>query len=128
MSPHVLVVEDNRDSRKLITWLLEDEGYTFREASTAEQGLSWVESESFDIILMDISLPAMDGQEATRRLRSDPRFREIPIIAVTAHAVRGKYEEIMSSGVSALITKPIDEIVLLENIKSLLIHKDPIHG
>lgn len=70
--------------------------------------------------MMDISLPGMDGKEATRRIRANPGTAGLPVIAVTAHAVMGEADSIMASGVSALITKPIDEIRLLDAIAALL--------
>ncbi len=69
---------------------------------------------------MDISLPGIDGMEATKRLRADPRFADIPILALTAHAVEGETEKIVASGVSELLTKPIDEDLLIARIASWL--------
>lgn len=114
----ILVVEDNPDNMKLLAWALEDEGYAFEGAASAEEALLALERRHFDLVLMDISLPGMDGTEATRRLRARPRFAELPIIAVTAHAVQGEAEKILAAGVSALLTKPIDEAGLLESIRS----------
>ena len=120
MDKRILIVEDNADNMKLITWILEDEGYEFTGVTSAEAALEILEEQRFNLILMDISLPGMDGNEATRRLRADQRFEDLPILAVTAHAVEGEAETIMSSGVSALATKPIDEDALLKTIRSLL--------
>jgi CheY-like chemotaxis protein len=116
----ILVVEDNPDNMKLLAWALEDEGYAFEGAASAEEALLALERRHFDLVLMDISLPGMDGMEATRRLRADPRFASLPVIAVTAHAVQGEAERILDAGASALITKPIDEAGLLESIRSHL--------
>lgn len=127
MNASILVVEDNADNMKLIAWLLEDAGFSLRAAGSAEEALDLVETRRFDLVLMDISLPGMDGMEATRRLRAKPEYRNIPIIAVTAHAVRGAAEEILASGVSALVTKPIDEDELLNTIGSFL-SKEKCHG
>ncbi len=123
MSASILVVEDNPDNMKLITWVMEDEGYALTCVGSAEEALEAVDKESFDLVLMDISLPGMDGKEATRRLRSKPEFDSLPILAVTAHAVKGEAEDILASGVSALITKPIDEDQLLQTVKSFLSRK-----
>ena len=120
MSARILIVEDNADNMKLITWVLEDEEYDVKGTTTAEEALDMLENESFDLVLMDISLPGMDGKEATRRLRADSKFESLPIIAVTAHAVKGEAEQIMASGVSALATKPINEEELVQTIKSYL--------
>ena len=116
----VLVVEDNPDNRKLIAWVLEDAGYRFLSVDTAEAGLETLEQQNVDIVLMDVSLPGMDGKEATRRLRAQPRWERLPVVAVTAHATRDELESIRASGVSAVVTKPIEETVLLNLMGSLL--------
>ena len=120
MSASILVVEDNPDNRKLITWLLEDEDFEIVCAETAEEGIELIEQRAFDLVLMDVSLPGMRGDEATKILKGNPRFKDLPIIAVTAHAVKGEHEKILASGVSALVTKPIDEDELLDTIRSFL--------
>ena len=74
----------------------------------------------FDLIVMDISLPGMDGKEATRRLRADRRFERMPILAVTAHAIKGEDDAILASGVSEIVTKPIDEDHFLEVLRTHL--------
>lgn len=120
MNVRVFVVEDNPDNCKLITWLLEDEGYSWEVAATAEEALARLEEQPFDLVLMDISLPDMDGAEATRQLRAQPRFAALPIIAITAHAIKGEAERILASGVTALVTKPIDDDQLLATMRSVL--------
>lgn len=120
MGNKILVVEDNPDNMKLVTWILEDEEYAVTGVNCAEDCLTKVESEEFDVILMDISLPGIDGKEATRRLRAQERFQSLPIIALTAHAIKGEDEEILASGVTDLITKPLDEEVLLDRLRKLL--------
>ena len=120
MSSKILVVEDNPDNMRLFAWTLEDEGYAFAGVRSAEEALSLLEHQSFDLVLMDISLPGIDGKEATRRIRANPRFARLPVIAVTAHAIKGEDAAILGSGVDALITKPVDEAMLLRTIRSLL--------
>ncbi len=120
MSASILVVEDNPDNMKLIYWVMEDEGYALTCVGSAEEALEVLDKESFDLVLMDISLPGMDGKEATKRIRTKPEFDSLPILAVTAHAIKGEAEDILASGVSALITKPIDEDQLLQMVKSFL--------
>jgi two-component system cell cycle response regulator DivK len=120
MRPTVLVVEDNPDNRKLVAWLLEDAGYPFVCVGTAEEGLLALEERPFALVLMDVSLPGMDGKEATRRLRGDARWRDLPVIAVTAHATTCEVEAILASGVSAMVTKPIDEAELMRAMETLL--------
>ncbi len=120
MSKKILVVEDNADNMKLMTWVLEDEGYDFTGVTTAEAALEIIDEQGFDLVLKHISLPGMDGKEPTRRLRADNRFQKIPILAVTAHAIKGEDEEIIASGVTALATKPIDEEAIVQTINGLL--------
>ncbi len=115
----ILIVEDNPDNMKLIEWVLEDADVDFEGYMTAEVTLDRIVEVKFDLVLMDISLPGMDGKEATRRIRANPKIADIPIYAVTAHAVRGEAQEIIASGVDKLITKPIDEDALLADLKSL---------
>ena len=120
MAKKVLVVEDNPDNMKLVTWILEDEDYLVTGVSNGEDCLQVVKQDQFDIILMDISLPGIDGKEVTRRLRSQECYAALPIIALTAHAVKGEDEEIRASGVTDLITKPLDEEILLKRISELI--------
>jgi two-component system, cell cycle response regulator DivK len=120
MNSSILIVEDNPDNMRLFAWTLEDEGYTFQGVRSAEEALQVLEKSSFDLVLMDISLPGMDGKEATRRIRANPRLASLPVIAVTAHAIKGEDEAILASGVDALVTKPIDEAMLLRTIRTSL--------
>jgi CheY-like chemotaxis protein len=128
MSAVVLVVEDNPDNMKLVTWALEDEGFDVVGVTSAEAALARLDQQAFDVVLMDISLPGMDGKEATRQLRQQPRFAHLPIIAVSAHAIAGEKEAILASGVSALVTKPIDEDVLMATIRAQLAAQEAEHG
>ena len=120
MPASILAIEDNPDNRQLVTWILEDEGYRVTCAASAEEGIQRLLETPFDMILMDISLPGMDGKQATGRIREMGRFRHLPIIALTAHAIKGEHEAIMASGVTDLITKPLDEDLLLERIAHYL--------
>jgi CheY-like chemotaxis protein len=120
MSARILVVEDNVDNMKLFAWTLEEEGFDWEGVSTAEEALEALESRPYDLVLMDISLPGLDGKEATRRIRAHARLSRMPVIAVTAHAVTGDAEAILDSGVDAIVTKPIDESLLMDTIRSRL--------
>lgn len=100
--------------------MLEDQGYAFARAASAEEGLDLLSRLPFDLVLMDISLPGIDGKEATRRIRLDPALAGMPVIAVTAHAIAGETESILAAGVDAMVTKPIDETLLLETIARCL--------
>lgn len=120
MAPKILVVEDNPDNMKLVTWILEDEHYDVTGVVSGEECLRQVQQQRFDAILMDISLPGIDGKETTRRLRAQDSFRTLPIIALTAHAIKGEDDEIRAAGVTDLITKPLDEDMLLERLRQLI--------
>lgn len=123
MSPankSILVIEDNPDNQQLVTWILEDEGYRVACAFTAEDGLALLEADPFDLVLMDISLPGMDGKQATRIIRETPHLKHLPVLALTAHAVQGEREAILASGVDGLMTKPLDEDALLATLRSHL--------
>ncbi len=114
------MVEDNPDNQKLFAWILEDHGFKYKTACSAEEGLRLLESGEFDLVLMDVSLPGMDGKEATRLIRASSRWADLPVVAVTAHSIKGEDDQIRASGVSALVTKPIDENVLVETIRAFL--------
>ena len=125
MNEHVLVIEDNPDNRKLVTRLLRSEGYHCEGVDTAEEGLARLADGRFDLVLMDISLPRMSGKDATRYMRQDPRFADLPILAVSAHAINTEREAILQSGVSGLLTKPIDADELTAAIRALLRERSP---
>ncbi|HMB04111.1 MAG TPA: response regulator [Isosphaeraceae bacterium] len=118
--PKILLVEDNEMNRDMLTRRLERKGY---EVATADDGLTGIaaaESGSFDLILMDMSLPELDGWEATRRLRANPRTCSTPIIALTAHAMVGDRERAIGAGCDDYDSKPVDFPRLLEKIKTCL--------
>lgn len=109
MKACILVVDDNALNRKLAGDLLEIEGYEVQYCEDAEQVLRHLSSLRLpDLILMDISLPGMDGLTLTRRLRAEPRFAAIPIVAVTAFAMKGDEQKALDAGCNGYITKPID--------------------
>lgn len=116
----ILLVEDNPDNRQLASWILEDAGYAIEEAETAECGLQLLDDKAFSLVLMDISLPGMDGKEATRTIRQNPNYGTMPIIALTAHAIESEWKSIMASGANAIVTKPIDEDALIGKIQELI--------
>ena len=104
---NVLIVEDNADNLKLATFLLQSAGHTVISASNAEAGLALARSDHPDIILMDIQLPGMDGLEATGLLKKDEQTRSIPVIALTALAMKGDEERIRAAGCDGYIGKPM---------------------
>ncbi|MBT4498998.1 MAG: response regulator, partial [Gemmatimonadetes bacterium] len=104
----ILIVEDVEMNRDLLVQLLEDD-YELVEATDGKQGLEMAARERPDLILLDISLPEMDGWEVTRRIRADEELKQIPIIAVTAHAMAGDEEKAYAQGCNGYLSKPIDE-------------------
>ena len=104
----VLIVEDNPANLKLASFLLQSAGYTVLIATNAESGVALAKSELPNLILMDIQLPGMDGLEATGLLKSDERTRLIPVIALTALAMKGDEERILAAGCDGYIAKPLD--------------------
>lgn len=107
-SRRVLIVEDNSDSRTLLTDILSTLDCTVLAARDGAQGIALAASEKPDLILMDLSLPQMDGWTATSRIKADERLRHIPIIALTAHAMVGDREKALAAGCDDYISKPID--------------------
>ncbi|HEV2880689.1 MAG TPA: response regulator [Pyrinomonadaceae bacterium] len=113
----ILLVEDDRDIRELIRTVLEMEGHELHEAVSGEDGLAQAKLLRPDVILMDLSLAgAIDGLESTRRLRSDSTFDRTPIIALTAHAMRGDQERSLHAGCDEHWTKPIVNLELFKEM------------
>lgn len=106
--PRILIVEDNPDNRTLITDILTAMDYDVVEATDGEQGVAKAEQEVPDLILMDLSLPQMDGWTATRHIKGNAQLANIPIIALTAHAMVGDREKALAAGCDDYISKPID--------------------
>ena len=107
VTPRVLVIEDNPLNLELVKDLLEASGWEVRQARTAEEGLRVAQNTLPDVILMDLSLPGMDGLAATRALRANPAIRHLPVIALTAHAMQGDRERCLAAGMDDYLTKPI---------------------
>lgn len=107
----ILLVEDEPDTRELVRLTLELDGHEVLEASTAEEAIVTARAGRPGLILMDISLPGQfDGLEATKRLRADPSFDEVPIVALTAHAMQGDRERSLAAGCDEHWTKPIIDL------------------
>ena len=115
----ILIVEDVEFNVDLLVQLLEDD-YELVTAGDGAAGIALAESERPDLILMDMSLPVLDGWEATRRIKADPTLTNIPIIALTAHAMQGDEEKARACGCNDYLTKPIDEDCLFEKIEQLI--------
>ena len=120
MSKCILVVEDQPDNRRILRDLLGNAGYELIEAETGEEALTAVETQRPDLILMDIQLPVMDGYEATRRIRSNPELKSIPIIAVTSYALAGDEAKARAVGCNAYVTKPFSPRALLAKVQEHL--------
>src|SRR4029077_15236125 len=121
----ILLVEDNEMNRDMLSRRLERRGYTVVLALDGEQGVSLARSEKPDLILMDMSLPVMDGWEATRQLKSTPETKGIPIIALTAHAMASDEQKAREAGCDDFDTKPIELARLLDKITARLDGKKP---
>jgi len=120
----VLVIEDNPINMKLASDLLTKTGYTVLQASEAETGIRMARQDTPRLILMDIQLPGMDGLTAARLLKNDERTRDIPIIALTAFAMKGDEERMLETGgCDAYIAKPIRYKALLETVASFMKHR-----
>ena len=116
----VLLVEDNEMNRDMLSRRLKRKGYEVSIAVDGAEGVAKAEAELPDIILMDMSLPILDGWEATRRLKANDQTKNIPIIAQTAHAMAGDREKCLAAGCDDYATKPVELRVLLEKIEKLL--------
>jgi len=120
VSKRILVVEDQADNRRIVRDLLGNAGYEVVEAESGEEALTAVEAQLPDLILMDIQLPVMDGYEATRRIRSNPELKSVPIIAVTSYALAGDEAKALAAGCTAYITKPFSPRALLAKVQEHL--------
>ena len=118
--PKVLLVEDNEMNRDMLSRRLIRRGFEVLLAVDGEQGVATAQKELPDIILMDMSLPVLDGWEATRRIKSGDATRAIPVIALTAHAMAGDRDKAMEAGCDDYDTKPIELARLLEKIGRLI--------
>ena len=116
----VLVVEDNRDNMRLIVDVLESLDYDVIQAEDGERGVSLTDSERPDLILMDLSLPKMDGWAATRAIKVNDELKQIPVIALTAHAMVGDRERALEAGCDDYLTKPIDLQILATMLTTFL--------
>jgi len=119
----ILLVEDNEMNRDMLSRRLQRRGYSVVTAEDGEKGLLLAHSEAPDLVLMDISLPAMDGWEVTRLLKANQSTRHIPIIALTAHAMVSDREKAIDAGCDDYDTKPVDFGRLSEKIENLLLEK-----
>jgi len=118
--PKILLVEDNEMNRDMLSRRLARRGYEVVVAVDGEAGVRMAQSEAPAIILMDMSLPGLDGWDATRQIKADPATRSVPVIALTAHAMSGDREKSLAAGCDDFDTKPVDFERLLGKIQALL--------
>jgi two-component system cell cycle response regulator DivK len=116
----ILLVEDNEMNRDMLSRRLQRKGYEVTMALDGRQGVEMARAGGYDLILMDMSLPEIDGWEATRQLRAAPETKTVPIIALTAHAMAGDRDKALEAGCNDYDTKPIELPRLLEKIAALL--------
>ena len=116
----ILLVEDNEMNRDMLTRRLERKGFEIVIAVDGKAGIDMASSSNPDIILMDLSLPVIDGWEATRQIKADPATQSVPVIALTAHAMAGDEQKALAAGCDDYDTKPIDLKRLLGKIETLL--------
>ena len=115
--PKVLLVEDNEMNRDMLSRRLTRNGFEVVVAVDGAQGIAMAASEMPDVILMDMSLPVIDGWEATRLIKADPATRSIPVIALTANAITGDRERCLEGGMNDYIAKPIESTQMAEKVR-----------
>src|SRR6185369_6369943 len=120
----ILLVEDNPHNRKIFSGMLTHCGFRVIEAEDGQQALDQVALEAPDLILMDLSIPVVDGWECTRRLKSNEKWKSIPIIALTAHAMRGDEERARAAGCDGYLSKPISPKQVVEVVRTFLRKKE----
>lgn len=118
--PRILLVEDNEMNRDMLTRRLERRGFEILAAPDGAEGVKMALAEKPDLVLMDMSLPVMDGWDATRAIKADPAGATIPVIALTAHAMAGDREKCLAAGCDEYDTKPVEFPRLMEKIDALL--------
>ena len=116
----ILIVEDNPANMKLLSFVLGSRGYDVRTAVDAREALEVLQDFAPQLILMDVQLPGMDGLELTRRLKADPKTREIVVVAVSAYAMKGDEQKARDAGCDGYVTKPIDTRRLPDTIEAYL--------
>jgi CheY-like chemotaxis protein len=124
----ILIVEDNEMNRDMLSRRLERKGYSITMAVDGGAGVEKAIAEVPNLILMDMSLPVLDGWEATRRVKANPQTKHIPVIALTAHAMTGDRDKAMEAGCDDYDTKPIDLPRLLSKITTQLEKAKTLHG
>ena len=122
-APHLLVVDDDRRIRDLLSRFLASEGYRVSTAETAADARAKLNGLSFDLLILDVMMPVLDGFATMRKLRENPSHSKLPVLAVTAYAMQGDRERILDSGFDGYLSKPIDSAALSKALDQLLIAK-----
>jgi two-component system, cell cycle response regulator DivK len=120
MNARILLIEDNEQNRYLATFLLERHGHTVVHAPDGQTGIELAAAEPFDLILLDIQLPKMDGHAVARAMRASPALSQVPIVAVTSYAMAGDREKALASGCTGYLEKPIDPDTFAVRVSSFL--------
>jgi CheY-like chemotaxis protein len=118
--PKILIVEDNEENRDSLSRRLQRRGYAIVTAADGNAGLAMAQSEKPDLILMDMNMPELDGWEATRQIKAIEELRDVPVLALTAHALAGDRERALEVGCADYHTKPVDFPKLLARIEAIL--------
>jgi two-component system cell cycle response regulator DivK len=118
--PRILVIEDNERNLKLVRDVLRFAGYDVLEARSGEQGVALANESAPDLVLMDLQLPSMDGTQALRLLRQNPRTREVPVVAVTAFAMKEDRDRALEAGFDGYLEKPISVRALPDQVRGFL--------
>lgn len=116
----ILVAEDDPASRELLREILEDVGYQVVEAANGREALEKIEQVQPHLVILDLQMPVLDGFGVVRQLRQDERFASLPVVALTAYAMRGDREKILGSGFTAYLAKPVDANALRTQVEQLL--------
>jgi two-component system cell cycle response regulator DivK len=120
MSKRILVIEDTENNRRILNDLLTNAGFEVIEAIDGEKGVAMAAAQRPDLILMDIQLPQVSGLEVTRWIKDDPELRSIPVVAVTAFAMKGDEERIREGGCEAYLSKPISVGKFIETVRRFI--------
>jgi CheY-like chemotaxis protein len=116
----ILIAEDNPVNRELLRELLEGRDYEVEEACDGEEALAMIERTRPDVVLLDLGMPKLDGYGTIHKIREDPKLVDLPVMAVTAYAMRGDREKILDAGFDAYLSKPINAALLAEELGKLL--------
>lgn len=118
--PKILIVEDNEENRDSLSRRLQRRGFEVLIAPDGKAGVAMAQSDKPDLVLMDMNMPEMDGWEATRQIKAAPECKDLPVIALTAHAMTGDRERALAAGCTDYHTKPVDFPKLLAQIETIL--------